>query len=133
MIFFFNVEKLEHATKCDPVYIVTALYKAWLGRTIPKNARESYKPIPEIVPGHSFLINAKLLFEDNTTDVAFKAQYIRLAGRRDYLSYKTLNQKYLDLTLYPDLNTATIKHNPLLIVEKTHLKFIYEETNGTFI
>ena len=133
MIFFFNVEKLEQATKYDPVYIVTALHKAWLGRTIPKNARETYKPIPGIVPGHSFLVNAKTLFEDTTTDVAFKAQYIRLAGRRDYLSYKTLNQKYLDLTLYPDLNTATIKHNPLLIVEKTHLKFIYEETNGTII
>lgn len=132
MIFFFDLQKLERITKCDSMYLVTALHKAWLGRTIPKNIKEKYKPIPELIPGTSFLINAKQLFED-TTNVAFKAQYIRLAGRRDYLLYKTLNQKYLDLTLYPDLNTATIKHNPLLIIENTHLKFIYEETNGTII
>jgi len=133
MIFFFDLQKLEHVTKCDPMYLVTALHKAWLGKTIPKNIKENFKPIPKVITGNSFLINAKQLFEDTTTDVVFKAQYIRLAGRRDYLSYKTLNQKYLDLTLYPDLNTATIKHNPLLIIEKTHLKFIYEETNGTII
>lgn len=133
MIFFFNLQKLESITKMDSMYLVTALHKAWLGRTIPKNIKEKYKPIPELIPGNSFLINAKQLFEDNNTDVAFKAQYIRLAGRRDYLLYKILKQKYLDLTLYPDLNTATIKHNPLLIIENTHLKFIYEETNGTII
>lgn len=133
MIFFFDLQKLEYVTKNDSMYLVTALHKAWLGKTIPKNIKEKFKPIPKIIIGNSFLLNPKGLFEDKTTDVAFKAQYIRLAGRRDYLSYKLLKQIYLDLTLYPDLNIATIKHNPLLIIENTHLKFIYEENNGTLI
>ena len=52
---------------------------------------------------------------------------------RNYLAYKVLREKHLDLTLYPDLNIATIEHNPLLIIENKHLKFVYEETNGTLI
>jgi hypothetical protein len=133
MIFFFNLQKLEQATNLNDVYLVTALYKAFKGQQIPKNAKEKYKPIAGIVPGDSYLLNAPLLFEDKTTDVVFKAQYIRLAGRRNYLAYKVLREKHLDLTLYPDLNIATIKHNPLLIIENKHLKFVYEETNGTLI
>lgn len=133
MIFFFNLQKLESATKCNSDYIVAALHKAWLGRTIPKNAWEKHKPIPKVVPGSSFLVNAKSLFEDKTTIATFKAHYIRLAGRRDYLSYKMLKQKYLDLTLYPDLDLAAIKQNPLLIIQNNTLKFIYEENNGTLI
>jgi hypothetical protein len=133
MIFFFNLNKLESSTRNDPEYLVVALYKCFLGIRIPKNAREKYKPILGLEAGSSYLLNPKLLFEDKITDAVFKAQYIRLAGRRDYLSYKTIKQKHLDLTLYPDLNIATLKHNPLLIIENTHLKFIYEETNGTLI
>lgn len=133
MIFFFNLQKLESITKSDPEYLVAALHKAWLGRTLPKNIWEKHKPIPGIVPGSSFLINAKSLFETKNLLATFKAQYIRLAGRRDYISYKLLKQKYLDLTLYPDLDIASLKQNPLLIIQNNALKFQYEENNGTLI
>ena len=133
MIFFFNLKKLEAVTKNDPEYLIEALRKCYLGVEIPKNAREKHKPIPGLQAGTSFLLNAKQLFDDKTTDIVFKAQYIRLAGRRDYFLYKTVKQKYLDLTLYPDLNISTIKHNPLLKIHNKHIEFIYEETNGTLI
>lgn len=133
MTFFFDIQKLERATKLDPEYIFEALKKAWQGRTIPKNAWEKHKPIPGIVPGNSFLINPQPLFEDTSTNVIFKAQYIRLAGLRDYFSYKTLKQTHLDLTLYPDLNLLALQQNTLLTIHKNHLKFIYEEQNGTVI
>lgn len=132
MIFFFNLKKLETVTKNDPEYLVVALNKCFLGIQIPKNSREKHKPIAGLNAGTSFLLNAKPLF-DSKIDVAFKAQYIRLAGRRDYFSYKTIKQKHLDLTLYPDLNIATIKHNPLLTITNKQIQFIYEETNGTLI
>jgi hypothetical protein len=133
MIFFFNIEKLEAKTNNDPEYLVEVLHKAWLGRTIPKNAREKYKPIPTVVPGPSFLLNPQELFLDRTTQIVHKAHYIRLAARRDYLLYKLQQQKYLDLILYPDLNTGIIKQNPLLIISNNKLLFKYEENNGTLI
>jgi len=133
MIFFFNLQVLEQTTNLDSQYLFEALKKAWQGRTIPKNIREKYKPIPDVTPGSSFLLNAKSLFLDKTTRVVDKAQYIRLAGRRNYIMYKLQQHKYLDLTLYPDLNTGIIKHNPLLIIDNNKLRFIYEENNGTLI
>lgn len=132
-MFWFNLQKLERLTKLDSEYIFEALKKAWQGKTIPKNTWEKYKPLQGIIPGSSYLINPQSLFEDTSTNVVFKAQYIRLAGLRDYLSYKTLRQKHLDLTLYPDLNRQALKQNTLLILENNTLKFIYEEQNGTII
>lgn len=133
MIFFFNLQKLEQATKLDPDYMVEALKKAWQGRTIPKNAWEKHKPIAGVIPGTSWLVNPAGLFADTSTNSVFKSQYIRLAGLRDYLSYKLLKQTYLDLSLYPDLNITALKQNPLLILENNTLKFIHEENNGTLI
>lgn len=133
IIFFFNLNILESQTNNDPKHLVEVLKKAWQGRTIPKNIKEKYKPIPQVIPGTSFLVNPKALFLDRTTQIVHKAQYIRLAGRRNYLLYKLKLQTYLDLTLYPDLNLEIIKHNPLLTIQKNNLRFKYEENNGTLI
>lgn len=133
MIFFFNLSILESRTNLNPEYLVEALKKAWQGRTLPKNIKEKYKPIPQVIPGTSFLVNPKALFLDSTTQIVHKAQYIRLAGRRDYLMYKLKLQTFLDLTLYPDLNLETITHNPLIKLAKNNLYFKYEENNGTLI
>jgi hypothetical protein len=79
MIFFFNLSILESKTNLNPEYLVEALKKAWQGRTLPKNIKEKYKPIPQVIPGTSFLVNPRAVFLDRTTKIVHKAQYIRLA------------------------------------------------------
>lgn len=131
MTLFFNLSTLELHTNNDPEYMLAALEKFYRGITIPKSAKEKYKPIKELQAGSSFLLNPKALFKDQITDPIFRAQYIRLAGRRNYLHYKTLGIKTLDLTLYVDINLSTIKHNPLITAQNNKLLFKYEEENGS--
>lgn len=126
MTLFFNLQTLETKTRNDPKKLVEALRLHYLGKTAPKNARDLVKPLSNIV-GTSFLLNAKALFEDKTTDIVYKAQYIRLAGRRDYLLYKLYNYNYLDLSYFLDINVNTIQHNPLLTITENKIYFKYEE------
>jgi predicted RNA-binding protein associated with RNAse of E/G family len=64
--------------------------------------------------------------------MVYKAQYIRLAGRRDYAIYKYYGHKYLDLSYYLDINLDTIKNNPLTKITENKIYFKYEEIeNGT--
>ena len=131
MILFFDLNKLEQYTAGNNEYLVVALQKFYLGRTIPKNAREKYKPIPQLTAGSSCLLNPEPLFSDTRTETIFKAQYIKLAGRRNYLDYKVFQEKSLDLTLYTDINLAAIKYNNLLTAQNNRLLFKYEEKHGT--
>lgn len=128
MTLFFNLQTLETKTRNDPKKLVEALRLHYLGKTAPKNAKDLVKPLSNIV-GTSFLLNAKALFEDKTTDIVYKAQYIRLAGRRDYLLYKLYNYNYLDLSYFLDINVNTIQHNPLLTITENKIYFKYEELN----
>lgn len=131
MTLFFDINILEQDTKCDPIYLVTALHKFYKGITIPKNSREKYKPLRRLKAGSNFLINPEPLFNDNSVDSLYKAQYIRLAARRNYLQYKLFGDTTLDLTLYPDINLQAIQFNPLLSTAQKQLKFKYEgSTNG---
>lgn len=116
----------------DPAYLVTALHKFYTGRKLPKSKHETYKPLPNMKPAGAFLLNPEGFFSDKSTDIGYKAQYIRLAGRRDYSLYKTYSIKSLDLSLYPDINLGAIRHNPLLTIAKNHIYFKFEELyNGT--
>lgn len=126
MTFFFNLETLERETKCDPEYLVEALRLYYIRKSIPKNIHVKFKPINNLV-GNSFLINPSLFFSDTITDILFKAQYIRLAGRRDYGAYKHFNIKHLDLSFFADLDISKIKNNPLLSITKNNIHFKYEE------
>jgi hypothetical protein len=92
-------------------------------KLIPKNHRDTnnYRNIV----GHSFLLDAASLFND-PTDIAFKAQYIRLAGRRDYSLYKLYRVTYLDLTFFKDIDLDTIALNPLLDIKQNKIHFKYE-------
>lgn len=123
---FFNLTVLEEETLCDPIYMLTALYKFYKGQRFPKNAREKYKPLASLTAGNSFLLNPADFFKDKSTDPYYKAHYLRLAGRRDYQLYKQYDIKYLDLTLYPDVDLALISSNPLLIISSKQLHFKYE-------
>ncbi len=123
---FFNLDTLEECTGCDPEYLVVALHKFWKGMYYPKNAYEKHKPLKQLTAGSSFLLNPADFFKDKSTDVGYRAQYIRLAGRRDYTLYKTHGVKYLDLTLYPDIDKLAIAYNPLLTIANKQIHFKYE-------
>ena len=126
MTLFFNLNTLEEDTLCDPIYLVTALEKFYRGQTLPKNSKETYKPLRRLTSGYSFLLNPDDFFKDKSSDPIHKAQYIRLAGRRDYQQFKQYGIKSLDLSLYPDLDLQAISHNPLLTIANKQLHFKYE-------
>jgi hypothetical protein len=128
MALFFDLQTLETKTRNDSRKLVETLRLHYLKKIAPKNVRDLVKPLSNLV-GTSFLLNAKALFEDKTTDIVYKAQYIRLAGRRDYLLYKLYGYKHLDLSYFLDINVNTIKHNPLLTITENKIYFKYEELN----
>jgi hypothetical protein len=126
MALFFNLLVLEEETNNDPQYLVEALKLYYKGVTLPKNAYTKYKPIKKSLRGGSFLLNPKSFFEDKTTDIIYRAQYLRLAGRRDFSFYKFYGYKYLDLSYYSDINLDLIKSNPLIKIDKKQIQFKYE-------
>lgn len=126
MILFFNLRTLEAKTKNNPKLLVETLQLHFLNKTLPKNARTQAKPLLNM-SGNSYIINAAPLFADKTTDIIYKAQYIKLAGRRDYLQYKLYGDTTLDLSYFLDINLDYIKHNPLLTITNNKIKFKYEE------
>lgn len=130
MALLFNLTLLESKTNCDPVKLVETLKLYFLRKKIPKNSRSKVKPLPNLF-GNSFLLNPESLFK-NTAEIVFQAQYIRLAGRRDYGMYKIFGHTFLDLSYFSDLNLDALKHNPLLTIKDNKIYFKYEEIkNGT--
>ena len=125
MTLLFNLNLLETETVCDAKKLVDLLGLYYRKKTIPKNYR-SKRPISNL-SGTSFLLNPAPLFNDKSTDVIFKAQYIRLAGRRDYANFKYYGIKYLDLSFFQDIDLDAIKHNPLLTIKQNKIYFKYEE------
>lgn len=123
---FFDLTILEAGTSCDPPWLVTALYKFWKGQLLPRNITESYKPLPNMRSGSSFLLNPRDLFKDRSVDYSCKAQYIRLAGRRNFADYKSYSQVSLDTSYFPDLDIKALQYNPLLTLNNNHIHFKYE-------
>ena len=123
MALFFNLDLLETETNCDPKLMLSMLERHFSKRLIPKNRHElnSFKNLS----GHSFLLNAQPLFSE-TCDIAHKAQYIRLAGRRDYTLYKLYRVVYLDLSYFKDIDLDALKHNPLLTITDNKIYFKHE-------
>lgn len=122
MTLFFDILTLESESKNDPKSMLTLL-KQWLYKDNPYS-----KPIKKSLSGHSYLLNPKPLLYDTVTDPIYKVQYIKLAGRRDYTNYKLFKAKYLDLTLYPDINLSAIKSNPLITITNNKIYFKFEES-----
>jgi hypothetical protein len=127
MTLFFDLHILERDSLHDYNYLVEALYLFYKGKTIPRSLRSKYKPLKTMRKGSSFLINPESLFSDKSVDNIYKAQYIKLAGRRDYINFKINGDKSLHLSLYPDVNLLAIKTNPLLLISNNKLYFKYEE------
>lgn len=124
MALLFNLTTLESKSNCDPKSLVELLRLHYSNKTIPINYK-SRKPVN--LAGNSFLLNPAPFFSDKSTDVIYKAQYIRLAGRRDYATYKYYGTKYLDLSFFKDIDLDAIKHNPLLTINQDKIYFKYEE------
>jgi hypothetical protein len=122
----FNLLTLEQETECNPEKLVKTLELYFNKKTIPKNRFSKFKPIANL-QGNSYLLNPKALFDDHYTDIIFKAQYIRLAGRRDYAHYKLYGVTYLDLSYFLDIDINNIKANPLLAITSNTIHFKYEE------
>ena len=124
MALFFNLELLETETNCDPKLMLSTLERHFSGKLMPKNRHD--RVITQNLVGHSFILNAASLFSD-PSDIAYKAQYIRLAGRRDYSLYKLYRVTYLDLSFFKDIDLDAIKHNPLLNIQQNKIHFKYED------
>jgi len=127
MTLFFNIEVLEKETDGDSEYLIFALERWYKKHTIPINARQKYKPLKKSLSGSSFLLNPDKFFKDRTTDVMFRAQYLKLAARRDYTLYKLYGLKSLDLSFFPNINLQLIEANPLLSIIKNNIHFKYED------
>jgi len=126
MTLFFNLTLLENNTQCDPIKLVEQLRLHFIRKAIPKNQYTKIKPIFNLT-GNSFLIKPSLFFADKNTDIVYKAQYIRLAGRRDYAIYKHYGHRYLDLSFFSDIDLNAIKSNPLITIKENKIYFKYEE------
>lgn len=133
MILFFNLELLEKETKGDPHYMVVALQRWFKKDLVPKNAKQKYKPLSKSLHGSSFLIKPEQFFDDTTTDIIWRIQYLKLAAKRDYTFYKLYGLSYLDKSYVPDLNIQAIYANPLIQIAENKIYFKYEENNGTLI
>ena len=127
MTLFFNINVLEKETDGDLDYLIVALEKWYKKETIPKNARQKYKPLKKSLLGSSFLLNPSEFFKDKNTDVIFRAQYLKLAARRDYTLYKLYGLRTLDLSFFPNINLKLIEANPLISIKYNHLHFKYED------
>jgi hypothetical protein len=129
MALFFNLEALEKESD-NVTDKFLALLEYHYSKRLPKNVYSKHKPSKANLNGSSFILNPGPLFRSDC-DPVFKVQYIKLAGRRDYLLYKNYRIVTLDLSLYPDLDLEKIKHNPLLIINNKQIKFKFEENiNG---
>ena len=129
---FYNLDNLIGDTECDPnktLYILKFLYY----KVLPKN---SYSPKinKQRYVGVSFILNPEPLFNDKSTDILYKIQYIKLAGMRSYFEYKTYKIKHLNRSFYPDILLENIKRNPLLDITDTNIYFTHEESyHGSII
>lgn len=133
MMILFNLDTLESVSKGDAQTLRLVLKHFYFNS--PSKSRLHYTRYNRArMFGKSFLLNPEPLVTDDRTDPLFIAQYIRLAGRRSYMLYKTYGITHLSLSNYPDIDISMLKHNPLLKIADNNIYFKYEiKQNGNFI
>lgn len=124
MACFFNLRKLEEASCNDSNTFMLMLWYHFTKRP-PKNNKHLRFTQTDL-RGNSFLLNPAPIFTDQSTDILFKVQYIKLAARRDYLLYKQYKYAGLQTSFFPDLVYDSLKYNPLLEIKPTEILFKYE-------
>lgn len=125
MTLFFNLKTLEEES-CNDVNKFMWILWYHYSKKVP-SLRAKYKPAKLSLAGTSFLLAPQSLFEDKSTDIMYKVQYVRLAGLRDYSLYKQYKYRSLMTSYFPDLKYESIKHNPLLTITPTDISFKYEK------
>lgn len=126
MALFFNLKILEEQSCNETDKFLNMLYYHW-DKSAPLTRYNKIFRSRVPLTGTSYLLNPLGFFEDKNTDVLFKVQYIKLAGRRDWNLYKQYGFKSLDTSFFPDLIYDSIKHNPLLEITPKEIKFKLEE------
>ena len=121
---FFNLAVLQEVAGTNSSVLVSNLEKFYLYRNNKLNGY--YLPKYSLSGGSSFLINPAGLFDDRSIIDTYKAQYIILAGKRDFNLYKEYKVTTLDLSYFPDLQLEKLKNNPLLNITQQQIKFKYE-------
>ena len=123
MTFFFDLATFEKLCQENILYALNVLDKASRKR-IGKTDKET-KDIQKLSQGSSFILNIHSLInvKANTID---KAQYVKLAGRRDYFLYKQTGLKDLLISYYPDVHYNNLKYNQLLSINNETIKFKFE-------
>ena len=124
MTVFFNLQTLE-AQSCNDSNKFMAMLEYHYSKKLPSKYSK-YKPSKVSLSGNSYLLNPVDLFNDKSTDILYKLQYVKLAGRREYSLYKLYKSKSLQLSYYPDIIYDAIKHNPLLQITQSEILFKYE-------
>lgn len=124
MTIFFNLQTLE-AQSCNDSNKFMAMLEYHYSKKLPSKYSK-YKPSKVSLSGNSYLLNPVDLFNDKSTDILYKLQYVKLAGRREYSLYKLYKSKSLQLSYYPDIIYDAIKHNPLLEITQSEILFKYE-------
>lgn len=125
MALFFNLEILEEQS-CNSSIQFMSMLEYHYSKRLPKSSYTKLKPSKVPLHGNSFLLNPLALFNDKTTDILYKLQYVKLAARRDYNLYKQYGYKALQTSFFPDLNYDAIRSNPLLIITGSEINFKYE-------
>jgi hypothetical protein len=121
---FFNLTALE-TQACNKPNMFMAMLEYHYTKALP-NKYSKFKPAKVSLAGNSYLINPEELFNDKSTDVLYKLQYVKLAARRDYMLYKQYKYKALQTSYFPDLLVDVIRSNPLLEITPTEVHFKYE-------
>ena len=124
MTLFFSLANLEAQSLGSTDRLVWYLRKFWK-KELP-SLRDKYPPLKKSLSGTSFILNPADLFKETAQDVAYLAQYIRLAARRDYLMYKEYGTTSLPLSFFPELDIRSISHNPLLHITGNRVLFKHE-------
>lgn len=124
MAVFFDLEKLEEQSCNEPTKFLAMLENHFMKRLPNRYSKHLYSKVP--LHGKSFLLNPAGLFNDLTTDIIYKVQYVKLASLRDWSLYKVYKYTGLQTSYYPDLLYDVIRSNPLLEITQTEIKFKYE-------
>lgn len=126
MTIFFNLENMEKEAGGDHVKLLR-IFDAFLHKKLPGR----YNSVPRTklkLTGDSFLLNPEPLLEYiGKTDIAYIIQYLKLAAKRDYTLYKLYGVTGLLISYYPDIDLNKIRHNPLLEITETEIKFLFED------
>lgn len=125
MALFFNLQILEEQS-CNNATQFMSMLEYHYSKRLPKSAYTKLRPSKVPLHGGSFLLNPVSLFNDNSTDILYKLQYVKLAARRDWSLYKQYKYKALQRSFYPDLVIDAIRSNPLLVITDNEVNFKYE-------